>query len=111
MLRVTALAASALLFAAVGHAATPGYYAATPAAQPTKASLMTHATPWRLQNGAYIADRAPERAEVLCQLVARDVGQLSGFTAGGAGFDADALAQCNAHARGAPAAAASVAAR
>jgi len=98
---LAALFASTLLFgAAAGHAQAPsGYYVATPAAQPTKTSLMTHETVWRLSDTAYVADKAPEREAILCQLVARDAGKLSGFSAGGQAFDADALAKCNAHAK------------
>ncbi len=98
------LAPLALVIAAgAAQAAPTGYYAATPAAAPAKSSLMTRDTPWRLQGGTYVADRAPERADVLCQLVAGRVGQLSAFSAGGASFDADALARCNAKAKPAPA--------
>ena len=111
MLRFAPLAGAALLTAAAGDAVAPGFYVAIPAAKASKAALMTRATPWRLQGGVYVADRAPERAEVLCQLVARDAGALSGFSAGGVSFDADALAKCNAHARPAPAPAADVAVR
>ena len=96
-----ALFASTLLFgAAAGHAQTPaGYYVATPVAQPTKANLITHETVWRLADTSYVANKAPEREVVLCQLVARDAGKLSAFSAGGQAFDADALAKCNAHAK------------
>ena len=94
------LAAVALLVTAAGAGAAPaGYYAATPATPPARSSLITHDTPWRLQGATYVADRAPERAEMLCQLVAARVGQLSAFSAGGTAFDADKLAKCNARAK------------
>ncbi len=96
------LAAIALLAAASVHAAPSAYYAATPVATPAHASLMTRDTPWRRAGATYIADRAPERAEVLCQLVAGHVGALSGFSAGGVAFDADRLALCNAKVKSAP---------
>lgn len=97
---VTAIVASAATLAATGAVAQPagGYYVATPVAAPAKARLMTRATPWNLQNGSFIAAQAPERDLVLCQLVAKDVGQLSAFSAGGKAFDADALGKCNAKA-------------
>ncbi len=103
------LAALSLVVAAQAGAAPLGYYVATPVATPAKNSLMTHDTPWRVQGAAYTADRAPERAELLCQLVAQRVGQLSAFSAAGTSFDADALAKCNARAK--PARATAVAAR
>ena len=95
-----ALAALGLLaLPAAAGAQVGGYYVAVPAAVPTKASVMTHATSWSLKNGAYVAQRAPERDAVLCELVARNVGTLSSFTAGGNAYDADALAKCNAKAK------------
>jgi hypothetical protein len=95
-----AIIASAATLAAAGVSAEPAgaYYVATPAAQPAKARIMTRSTPWQLQNGAFVAARAPERDAVLCQLVARDVGSLSSFSAGGKSFDAAALDKCNAKA-------------
>ena len=94
----SAIVASAALLAAAGvQAQTPaGYYVATPAAAPAKDRLMTRATPWRLQNGAFVAARAAERDQVLCQLVARDVGGLSAFTVAGKAYDAAQLDKCNA---------------
>ena len=93
------LASAALLAAAGVHAQAPaGYYVATPVSAPAKAKLMTRSTPWALRNGAYVATQAPEREMVLCQLVAKDVGGLSAFSAGGKDYDAAALDKCNAKA-------------
>lgn len=96
----SAIIASAALLAASGAPAQTAraYYVATPAAAPAKDRLMTRATPWRLQNGVFVANQAPERELALCQLVAKDVGQLSGFSAGGKAFDAAQLEKCNAKA-------------
>lgn len=97
-----AILASAALLASTGVSAQTGsYYVATPAAAPAKARLMTRATPWRLQGASFVAAQAPERDLVLCQLVAKDVGQLSSFSAGGKAFDAGTLDKCNAKAAGA----------
>ena len=102
MLRAIASAviASAALLAASGVSAqtVPGYYVATPVAASAKTQLMTRTTPWRAQVGSFVAAQAPEREMVLCQLVAKDVGQLSSFSAGGKAFDAAALDKCNAKA-------------
>jgi hypothetical protein len=100
MIRLLAtVAASATLPAAAGASAqAAGYYVATPVAAPAKARLMTRSTPWRVQNGAYVAAEAPERAITLCQLVARDAGPLASFSAGGKPFDAATLDKCNAKA-------------
>ena len=99
------------MVAGTAHAQAPGgYYVAVPAAAPAKPSMMINATPWRLQGNAYVAARAPERDAVLCDLVARNTGALSSFTVAGRAYDADALAKCNAHARGGPARGAAAAA-
>ena len=102
MLRTIASAvlASAALLAAAGAPAQTvrGYYVATPAAQSAKTQLMTRSTPWRAVGGTFVAAQAPERDLVLCQLVAKDVGQLSSFSAGGKAFDAATLDKCNAKA-------------
>lgn len=107
-----AAAASALVVAAAAPAPAqaPAHYVAVPAGEAKKASVITRSTPWRLSpGGAYVAARAPERNLVLCQLLARDVGALRSFSAGGAPLDADKLAKCNSRAKGGPATAVAVA--
>ena len=116
LFNIVALAAATLVgstvIATTAYAQAPaGYYVAVPAAQPTKATMMTRATPWSLRGNAYVAARAPERDTVLCELVARNTGQLSTFTVAGKAYDADQLAKCNAHAKGGATAPAAVAAR
>ncbi|MDB5695399.1 MAG: hypothetical protein JWN21_942 [Sphingomonas bacterium] len=100
MRQVLAFAAAILvgstMIAATADAQTPGgYYVATPAAQPAKSTLVTRSTAWSLRGADYVAARAPERDAVLCQLIARKTGQLSGFTVAGKAYDADQLAKCN----------------
>ncbi|WP_445191366.1 CC_3452 family protein [Sphingomonas sp. Tas61C01] len=100
-----AFAVSATLIAATAaDAQAPGaFYVATPASPTTKTSLVTRNTAWSLRGGAFVAAQAPERAQILCQLVADHVGGLSGFTVKGEAYDADQLAKCNAHVKPAPA--------
>ena len=100
-----ALVVSGTLFSATaGHAQAPaGYYVAVPATPVTKTSLVTRTAAWSLRGGAFVAAQAPERPQILCQLVADRVGGLSGFSVKGAAFDADQLAACNAHVKPAPA--------
>ena len=100
------------MIAGTAHAQAPaGYYVAIPAATPARATMVTNSTAWQRQGNAYVAARAPERDAVLCDLVARNTGALASFTVAGRAYDADALAKCNAHARGGAGAAASVTAR
>ena len=92
-----------LLSATAGHAQAGGYYVATPAAPVTKTSLVTRSTAWSLRGGSFVAAQAPERPQILCQLVADRIGGLSGFSVKGEAYDADQLAKCNAHVKPAPA--------
>ncbi|HVJ00309.1 MAG TPA: hypothetical protein VM657_14725 [Sphingomonas sp.] len=93
-------AASATLFGAgAGHAQQRGYYVATAAAAPAKASFVTRSTAWSCDGAVCTAARAPERDAFVCQRVAGNVGSLAAFTAGGEAFDAEALAKCNVKAK------------
>ncbi|HEX8382109.1 MAG TPA: hypothetical protein VF592_01905 [Sphingomonas sp.] len=86
------------------QAAVPGaYYVAVPETPAGKASVMTRSTPWALRGDAYVAARAPEREMVLCQTLARSVGRLRSFSAGGTALDGAALEKCNARAKAMPA--------
>lgn len=102
MIRSTALFAAAVVTAALlspiaADAQGPaGFYVATPVAKPTATTLITNSTLWTLQDSAYTANHAPERPNILCELVVKRVGALASFSAGGKAFDADALAKCNA---------------
>jgi len=91
--------AVATLFGTAAAAAPAATYVAVPATPSAKTSFITRSTVWRLQDGAFVAGQAPERPAVLCELVVRQVGSLSSFTAAGKAYDADALAKCNAKAR------------
>ncbi|TPG20368.1 hypothetical protein EAH87_07610 [Sphingomonas koreensis] len=104
MIRIVSLAAATataamLLTPTVGRAEQPGYYAAIPAAAPAKASLVTRDTLWSCTGGTCVAPKAGERPEVMCERVAKSVGKLTAFTAGGEALDADALDKCNAKAK------------
>ena len=82
-----------LLSPIAGQAQAPtGYYTAVPVAKPTKTSLVTHTTVWKWQDTAFVANKAPERENVVCELIAQRVGALSAFTVAGQALDADARA-------------------
>jgi len=100
-LAVAAAAAATLaLTPATGYAqGTRGYYAATPVTAPEKSSLVTRSTVWKCGEGVCTAGKANARDNIVCELVAREVGQLSAFRANGTEFDAEALAKCNTKAR------------
>ena len=101
-LAVAAAAAATLaLTSAAGFAQTParGYYAATPVTAPAKGNLVTRSTIWKCGEGVCVASKGTSRDSIMCELVAREVGTLTSFNAGGAAFDADALAKCNTRAK------------
>lgn len=91
-----ALASSIMLLSATaGYAQTGGYYSATPATAPTKASVITQGTLWKCADGVCTAKKSTQRDIIMCQLVVQRVGALSAFTIGGAPLDAAALTKCN----------------
>lgn len=94
-----AAAATLALVPATGFAQVRGYYSATPVTSPEKASLVTRSTIWKCGEGVCVAAKANARDTIVCELVAREVGQLSAFRANGTTFDEAALAKCNAKAR------------
>ena len=96
-----AAAATLALTPAAGYAqgAARGYYAAIPASAPAKTSLVTRSTIWKCGDGVCVAAKANARDNIVCELVAREVGTLTSFRANGADFDAAALAKCNTKAR------------
>ncbi len=96
MLR-TALTLTALATAVPAAANT--YYTARPTAEPQRARLVTRGTVWRCDAGVCTAPRGEDRDAVACELAAKGIGELASFSAGGAAFDAEALARCNARAR------------
>ena len=104
MIRFTAVAATAAAMLALAPATAAqsgprGYYSATPVTAPTKASLVTRSTIWKCGSGVCTASKANARDTIVCELVVREVGQISAFRANGTEFDADALAKCNAKAK------------
>ena len=99
MIRMLSIAAAATLAAAPLAAQSGPYYVATPAAAPTKTSLVTRSTLWKLSNNAYVAPRGTDRDAILCELLARETGKLAAFSAGGKAFDDAALTKCNARAK------------
>ena len=98
---VAAVLVSGTLLGTTASQAAPAAprFVATPVAQPTDARLITQTTPWQLRGASYVADTAPVRDMMACQLVARETGRLSAFVADGEAFDAAKLDQCNTKAK------------
>ncbi len=90
----------AALLATPASAQIPiNYYVAVPAAAPASTRLITNGRPWRWENAAFVASKAPQRDVILCAAVAKRAGPLASFTVAGKAYDADALAACNNHAK------------
>ena len=102
LLAASIAASLTLVVGATDADAQGAYYVAVPEAQAAKPNLITRSTPWQLRGNAYVANRAPEREVVLCQLLARSVGRLQSFSAGGAALDGAALEKCNSRAKATP---------
>jgi len=96
----SALVTSALLLAASpSHAASGGYYTATPVAAPAAVKLVVRDTLWKCgEAGCAASAKSNSRPAIVCQALAGKVGALAAFRAGTEEFDAAALAKCNARA-------------
>ena len=93
------LVTAALLLSAPGHAAGPGYYAATPVTAPAARRLVVRDTLWQCGDaGCAASAKGNSRPAIVCQSLVKEVGALASFRAGAEAFDADALAKCNARA-------------
>jgi hypothetical protein len=89
-----------LAFAAAAPASAAGvHYRAQPAAVPADARLIVRDIVWRCGDGGCTAPRNGSRAEIVCASLARELGTLASFSAGGRSFDAAALENCNRRAR------------
>lgn len=103
MNRFAPLAAAALSLVALSPAAAlaqgSGYYSATAAVAPKKASFVTASTVWKCKDGVCTAPKAPTPDKVMCERAVTRIGALSSFSVGGTAFDATALEACNARAK------------
>ena len=94
-----ALATVALLLAVPGHAAGPGYYAATPVAAPAARRLVVRDIAWQCGDaGCTASAKGTSRPVIICQSLVKEIGPLASFRAGTDVFDAESLARCNARA-------------
>ncbi|MGN6270392.1 MAG: CC_3452 family protein [Sphingomonas sp.] len=99
ILSLAAIAAAAAVSPVAAQARVAAYYTATPTAAPAEASYVTSNTIWSCNGGTCVAQKAADRPQFVCERIAKSVGKLDSFSAGGEALDADALAKCNAKAR------------
>jgi hypothetical protein len=79
-------------------AATP-HYTAQPAAQPASDTLVVRGLVWKCGPGGCTAGKSNSRPANDCAALARRVGPLTRFRAGGRELAAEVLEKCNARAR------------
>lgn len=96
---VFALTSSLTLLGTAATAQTGGYYSMTLASPATEARPIVRGLLFACDGDACVAGEGPSRPAVVCASVARELGPLTAFSAGGTAFDADALAKCNARAK------------
>lgn len=106
MVRQVSSALFALLFAVLALGATSGpafasgvHYRVVPATAPAEVRLIVRDIVWRCGSGGCTAPQNGSRAEIVCSSLAREIGVLASFSAGGRVFDAAALENCNRRAR------------
>lgn len=95
-----ALVCSALTLGA-GLAPTPAqangaaFYTAELAAPAAERTNIISGVAWQCEGTNCAAAKSNSRAVVVCQRVARELGEVTGFTAKGEALDAEDLARCN----------------
>ena len=97
----TLILASALVAAPAFAAPT---FQAQPEVAPAEAKFVVRDTIWTCGDAGCSATASNSRPAVVCALLAREVGALKSFSARGEALDGEALAKCNARAKGGTAA-------
>ena len=81
------------------------HYQAEPAAKPAQAKFVVKDTLWRCGDAGCAGGQGNSRPAIVCAALAKEVGVLRSFSAGGTALAAEDLAKCNARAKGGSAAA------
>ena len=84
--------------AAPAFAAAP-HYKAEPLAAPASGRVIARDLVWRCGAGGCVARQGNSRPAVECAALARQVGRLGSFVAGGRALSAQELQKCNERAR------------
>ena len=76
-----------------------GHYHAAPIAKPTAEKLVLRDTIWSCgAGGCTAAAKSNSRPTIVCEVLAKEVGTLRSFSAGGQPLSAEQLEKCNARA-------------
>jgi hypothetical protein len=98
MFRTALITVAAFAAAAPAFAQAP-VYRAVPVVQAAE-TVIAGETLWRCGADGCTTSRATSRPAIVCAQAASKVGKLDSFVVNGQAFDAEALAKCNARARG-----------
>ena len=98
-LSATFLTAAAFAATAAPAMASQAHFRAQPVAPASEARLVVRDTIFRCGTAGCAAARGSTRPEIVCSVLAREVGQLASFSAGDRDFDTAALEACNRRAR------------
>ncbi|MGN7929584.1 CC_3452 family protein [Sphingopyxis sp. 22461] len=85
-----------LAFASAATAAGGTYYHAELASPATQTRFVARDVVWACKDASCIAGQGTSRPLIMCSALAKAVGPVTSFTAGGKALDADDLARCNA---------------
>jgi hypothetical protein len=99
MVRIALILAAAMTLTGTAQAQSPTYRA-VPATAIAQDSVIADGVMWRCGTAGCVATNATSRPAIVCAQAARQVGKLESFAVGAQAFDADALAKCNAKAKG-----------
>jgi hypothetical protein len=91
----TALTIGTAISPAPAQAAEGAYYRAELTAPASNGQAVVGGLVWKCAETACAAPKGTSRPAVVCARLAKEVGQVSTFTAGGKALEADALARCN----------------
>lgn len=79
---------------AEARSSTP-YYSVELAAPAAESLALIGGLAWQCEGTKCLAAKGTSRPVIMCKRVARELGEVTSFTAGGEALDADGLASCN----------------
>ncbi len=91
----TTLTIGATIAPSPAHAAEGAYYRAELTAPATAGHTLAGGLVWKCAETACAAPKGTSRPAIVCARLAKEVGQVSAFTANGKALEAEDLARCN----------------
>ena len=91
----TSLTIGAAISPAPAQAAEGAYYRAELTAPASTSQALAGGLVWKCADTACAAPKGTSRPAIVCARLAKEVGQVSTFTAGGKALEAEDLARCN----------------